>query len=93
MAEKDFPSEYSILILLPSAENSSPGHMIFFLVPIGIQISINMVLFVITAIHCNRVKSEILRMQTNDNCEQKKRRFVADKAMWVLGVVNWLSKL
>lgn len=55
--------------------------MIFFLLPIGIQISINVVLFVITAIHCNRVKAEILRMQMNDNCEQKKRRFIADKAM------------
>jgi hypothetical protein len=63
------------------AENSSPGHLIFFLIPVGIQISVNVVLFVITAIRVNRVKSEIHRMQMNDNCEQKKKRYIADKAM------------
>lgn len=65
------------------AENSSPGHLIFFLTPVGIQISINVGLFIVTAIHCNRVKSEIHRMQMNDNCDQKKKRYIADKAMWV----------
>jgi len=61
--------------------NSSPGHLIFFLIPVGIQITANVVLFIITAIHCNRVKAEIHRMQMNDNDEQKKKRFIADKAM------------
>lgn len=65
-------------------EQSSPGHLIFFLLPIGIQISINFTLFVLTAIHCNRIKAEIRRMQRCDSGEQQKRRiFVADKAMWV----------
>lgn len=55
--------------------------MMFFLLPVGVQISVNVVLFVITAIYCNRVKSEIHRMQMIDNCEQKKKRYIADKAM------------
>lgn len=63
------------------AENSKAGHFIFFLAPVGLQITINVVLFIITAVHCNRVKSEIHRMQMNDTVEQKKRRYIADKAM------------
>jgi hypothetical protein len=62
-------------------ENTSAGHLIFFLLPVGIQISINVVLFVTTAVYCNRVKAEIHRMQMIDNCEQKKKRYIADKAM------------
>lgn len=52
--------------------------------PVGIQISVNVILFIITAVYCNRVKAEIHRMQMIDNCEQKKKRFIADKAMWVM---------
>lgn len=68
----------------PSTEQSSPGHLIFFLLPIGIQISVNFVLFVLTAIHCNKIKAEIHRMQASDcSDQQKKKIFIADKAMWV----------
>ncbi|CRL01349.1 CLUMA_CG014319, isoform A [Clunio marinus] len=81
-------------------ENSSPGHLIFFLVPIGIQISINFVLFIITAIHCNRVKAEIHRMQMNDNNEQKKKRYIADKAIFLMNLklfivmgISWLLEI
>lgn len=70
-------------------ENVSAGHLMFFLMPVGIQISVNVVLFVITAIYCNRVKSEIHRMQMIDNCEQKKKRYIADKAMWVM--LCWMA--
>jgi hypothetical protein len=77
-----FPYFSSFLFLF--IEQSSPGHLIFFLLPIGIQISINFVLFVLTAIHCNRIKAEIHRMQASDcSDQQKKRSFIADKAMWV----------
>lgn len=74
-------------------EQSSPGHLIFFLLPIGIQISVNCVLFVLTAIHCNRIKAEIHRMQACDNSEQqKKKSFIADKAMWVkISLLNLLN--
>jgi hypothetical protein len=62
-------------------EQSSPAHLVFFLLPIGFQISINIVLFVLTAVHCNRIKAEIHRMQMNDsNEQQKKKSFIADKA-------------
>lgn len=64
-----------------STEEKSWGLWIFFLNPIAIQISINIALFIMTAIHCYRVKTEIHRMQTNDSREQKKKSFAADKAM------------
>lgn len=83
---------YFIVFFIPNifmndnlwTEQSSPGHLIFFLLPIGIQISINFILFILTAIHCNRIKAEIHRMQSCDNSDQQKKKiFVADKAMWV----------
>ncbi|KAG5676842.1 hypothetical protein PVAND_006649 [Polypedilum vanderplanki] len=68
-------------------EQSSPGHMIFFLFPIGIQISMNFILFILTAIHCNRIKAEIHRMQMCDNNDQSKRKsFIADKAIFVMNI-------
>ncbi|KAL7044183.1 hypothetical protein ACKWTF_001819 [Chironomus riparius] len=82
-------------------EQSSPGHLIFFLLPIGIQISINFILFILTAIHCNRIKAEIHRMQSCDNSDQQKKKiFVADKAIFMMNVklfcvmgVSWFLEI
>lgn len=63
-----------------AAHNNSAGHLIFFLGPIGVQVTMNLVLFIFTTLHITRVKSEISKMQSNDDC-QKKQRFIADKAM------------
>ena len=62
-------------------ENRSPGHKIFFLVPIGIQILVNLVLFIITAIHCSRIRLKINEMRLTDNGDRNRKRYKADKAM------------
>lgn len=61
-------------------------HFLFFIVPAGLQIIISMVLFIITATHCNRVKREIHRMQSSGSSESasKKEKFMASKTMYVI---------
>lgn len=58
------------------------GHFIFFLFPIGLHILTNAILFILTAIHCNKIKAEINQMQcSKDNDSQdKKSKFLADRA-------------
>lgn len=66
----------------------------------GIIFSVNIILFVLTAVHCNRVKSEIYRMQTNDSKESHKKRFFADKARLLMNLklfcvmgISWVLEL
>lgn len=67
----------------------------------GIIISMNVIFFVLTAVHCNRVKSEIHRMQTSDDSKDShKKRFFADKARMVMNLklfcvmgISWLMEL
>lgn len=57
------------------------GHLFYFISPVAIQIIINVVLFILTAIHCNKVKSDINRMQlTTEDKDLPKKKFQADKA-------------
>ncbi|KAJ6648616.1 G-protein coupled receptor Mth2, partial [Pseudolycoriella hygida] len=77
------------------------GHFIFFLFPVGLHVLTNIILFTLTAIHCNRIKSEISRMQCKDNeSEDKKKRFLADKAKYMMNVklfvvmgVTWMLEV
>lgn len=62
-------------------ELPSTGHKIFFIIPVGLQVNVNIVLFVLTAFRCNRIKASIHRMQMNDVGKEKKRLYIADKAM------------
>ncbi|XP_059612776.1 G-protein coupled receptor Mth2-like [Phlebotomus argentipes] len=96
-----FPEEYRPNMGVRScwfSQSNGLGHRLFFLLPVGIQIVANVVLFVLTTIHCNKVKSEIHRMQKNDS--EKKKRFFADKARLVMNVklfivmgVSWFMEL
>lgn len=61
-------------------------HFLYFLLPSGLHVSINCVLFVMTAIYCTRVKGEIHRMQANideTSTSTKRRKFITSKAMFV----------
>lgn len=61
-------------------DESRKGRIFYFLLPIGLHIATNSVLFILTAIHCSKVKSEIHRMQTQgDDPQTAKKRFIADK--------------
>lgn len=75
----------SMLIISLGKVNWKP-HFLFFIVPAGLQIIISMVLFIITATHCNRVKREIHRMQSSGSSESasKKEKFMASKTMYVI---------
>lgn len=74
--------------------------MIFFLLPIGLHIFTNAILFVLTAIHCSKIKSEISRMQCSkdDDTQDKKKKFMADRAKYetkfllLFKLVNRLNK-
>lgn len=57
------------------------GHWMFFIFPIALQTSVNIVLFTVTAVRCNRVKREIHRMQMTDSTEENKRRYLTDRSM------------
>ncbi|GAB0095981.1 probable G-protein coupled receptor Mth-like 3 [Sergentomyia squamirostris] len=96
-----FPEEYRPNMGVRScwfSQSNGLGHRLFFLLPVGIQIVANVIFFILTAIHCNKVKSEIHRMQKNDT--EKKKRFFADKARLVMNVklfivmgVSWFMEL
>lgn len=61
------------------------GHFLFFVLPIGLHILVNSVLFILTSIHCSRVKNEIRRMQSasDADAQTKRKTFIANKAMFV----------
>lgn len=64
-----------------SPEIASTGHKLFFLLPIGIQISLNVVLFAVTAFRINRVRSKMHRNQLGESSDQKKSCYIINKAM------------
>lgn len=53
------------------------GHTLYFTMPMGFLIACNLVLFILTARHCFKIKADIARMRDTDH---KKKRFLADKA-------------
>ena len=89
------------LLIHRSLGDNGLAHRLFFLLPMGIIFSMNVIFFVLTAIHCNRVKSEIHRMQANDDCKDShKKRFFADKARMLMNLklfcvmgISWLLEL
>lgn len=62
--------------------NQWPVMIVYFLLPMGIHVITNSVLFVLTAIHCSKVKGEIHRMQKINERDlgRIKKRFIADKS-------------
>uniref|UniRef100_A0A336MEK8 CSON013820 protein n=1 Tax=Culicoides sonorensis TaxID=179676 RepID=A0A336MEK8_CULSO len=77
----------------------------YFLFPLGLIILVNSVFFILTIIHCNKVKREITRAQRTSVREKKKRLFQANKAIismnlklfivmgmsWILEVISALD--
>lgn len=63
--------------------------MVFFLLPIGVHIIVNSVLFALTARHCSQVKGEIHRMQTQNDeqtTNRVKRKFFANRTVYVMNM-------
>lgn len=61
------------------------GHVLFFILPVGVHICINSILFILTSIHCSRVKNEIHKMQSRNDADlrTKHKRYSANKAKFV----------
>lgn len=56
--------------------------MIFFIGPVTIQLISNVVFFILTSIHCNKVKAEIKRV-TSDPADPRSKRFHSDRNRYV----------
>lgn len=69
--------------LFPHSAKDKYPFMIFFLLPVGLMTSINVILFVLTMIHCNKIKMEIARVQRSSVKRKKNKAFVMNKAMYV----------
>ncbi|XP_059048897.1 G-protein coupled receptor Mth2-like isoform X2 [Achroia grisella] len=81
-------------------DKSDWPHYIFFVAPMGIVTCMNFVLWVLTARHCARVKSEMHRLQAGSAGDRAKRRFRIDQAkyiltgkLWVVMGAGWVSEL
>ncbi|XP_050550540.1 probable G-protein coupled receptor Mth-like 4 isoform X1 [Spodoptera frugiperda] len=83
----------------PNSQQDWP-HYIFFVIPMGLEISINFVLWVLTARYCAKVKSDMQRFQVGSVDNSVKKRFTADRAMymltgklWILMGVSWIFEI
>ncbi|XP_077287960.1 G-protein coupled receptor Mth2-like [Arctopsyche grandis] len=79
-------TEYLIYICIKcnvSGTHKSPI-LLLFVLPVGIQIFFNMIFFILTAHYCNKVKSEIHRMQAGGNNENWQAKFSAYKEKYAM---------
>ncbi|KDR13486.1 G-protein coupled receptor Mth2, partial [Zootermopsis nevadensis] len=60
------------------------GIAVYFFGPVSPMITCNVVLFVLTARNCSKVKAEIHRMQQNSIGDRCKRRYQADKTKLIM---------
>lgn len=58
--------------------SGSYSELVFFTGPVTIQLMFNIVFFVLTSVHCNKVKAELKRV-TSDPRDPKSRRFRSDR--------------
>lgn len=84
---RPLPNQWNpVIIEILSYRSNWKNHLLFFLLPAGIHVIINCILFIITAIHCNRFKREIHRLQSGideANTSTKRKKFIIFKAMFV----------
>ncbi|GBP62632.1 G-protein coupled receptor Mth2 [Eumeta japonica] len=75
-----------------SLQNSKTDwpHYIFFVIPMGVVTCTNLVLWVLTARHCARVRSEVHRMQAGSVGDRAKSRFRVDHQKYILTGKLWV---
>ncbi|XP_078049774.1 G-protein coupled receptor Mth [Augochlora pura] len=64
--------------------NNMFGELIFFRLPVAIQLTSNVVFFILTSEHCSKVKAEISRV--TDPSDPRSKRFHADKTKLIMNV-------
>ncbi|KAK2587217.1 hypothetical protein KPH14_002957 [Odynerus spinipes] len=74
------------------------SEVLFFIGPVTLQTVINIILFVMTIIHCNKVKAEINRV-TADPSDARNKRFRANRTKLVMNIklfivmgVSWIME-
>ncbi|XP_017787619.1 PREDICTED: G-protein coupled receptor Mth2-like [Habropoda laboriosa] len=74
------------------------GEMVFFTVPVAVQLTTNVVFFILTAEQCSKVKAEISRVV--DPLDPRSRRFHADKTKFIMNVklfvvmgISWIAEI
>ncbi|CAK9800464.1 G-protein coupled receptor Mth2 [Anthophora plagiata] len=74
------------------------GDMVFFTVPVAVQLTTNVVFFILTAEQCSKVKAEISRVA--DPLDPRSRRFHADKTKFIMNVklfivmgISWITEI
>ncbi|KAK1120190.1 hypothetical protein K0M31_012561 [Melipona bicolor] len=79
------------------AKYISHGEIIFFSAPVGVQLIINIVFFILTAEQCNKVKAELSRVSSLD---PRRKRFHADKTKFIMNVklftvmgISWIAEI
>lgn len=72
-------SYFSIGTIDVTENPDSYGELTFFIGPLTIQLVSNVVFFVLTSVHCNKVKAEIKRV-TSDPRDPKSKRFRSDRS-------------
>ncbi|XP_043288176.1 G-protein coupled receptor Mth2-like [Venturia canescens] len=75
------------------------GEVLFFVGPVMIQLLVNCVFFILTAMYCSKVKAEIARVMTTRN-DPRNKRFRADKTRFLMNVklfivmgVSWCPEM
>ncbi|KAL6432144.1 hypothetical protein ACFW04_006689 [Cataglyphis niger] len=61
------------------------SELTFFIGPITIQLISNVVFFILTSVHCNKVKAEIKRVIT-DPTDPRSKRFHSDRSRFVMNI-------
>lgn len=64
---------WTICVVL-AGEKVGVAQLVFFLLPMGLHIGTNAVLFALTAHHCSKVKGDIHRMQAKSDAGRKSRK-------------------
>ncbi|KYN20401.1 G-protein coupled receptor Mth2 [Trachymyrmex cornetzi] len=66
-------------------KRDSYGELTFFIGPVMILLISNVVFFILTSIHCNKVKAEIKRV-TTDLTDPRSKRFRSDKKRFIMNI-------
>ncbi|XP_075214809.1 G-protein coupled receptor Mth-like [Lycorma delicatula] len=73
------------------------GKMIFFIIPVGIQLFINLILFILTTRHCLRVRSEVSKMHNNSSAKMRyntdKKKFTMTVKLFTVMGITWVSEI
>ncbi|XP_026821272.1 probable G-protein coupled receptor Mth-like 3 [Rhopalosiphum maidis] len=69
------------------SDDTNYGNIVFFILPVSVMLSANLILFMLTAIHCSRIKSELNKFKRTDS---KTQRFLVDKEKFVMSIKLFL---